>query len=505
MEPPTLSSSSSPPASQSSAQPTYDVVIIGAGLSGLSSAHYLHTHSVTNFVVLEARDRVGGRTCTFHLPSGHWMDLGGAYVGPSQNRILRLAHSLSIPTSPVYHQGRSVLSLHGQRRPYSGSIPSLGPFGLLDLNHALNRTDAIRLSLPHPSTPPSLIPPSLPPNLDSMTMEEWITHTCDTAEGAELYRGSIRGLLCVEPCEVSALYWFNYVKGGHGVDALIGIEGGAQEAHFEGGSQQVSERLREVIGVERVLTGKVATAIDWNAERTQTRRTEADDINAGVNAAAATLPPASEVVVTCKDGSVYRARRVIVALSPALYSTLRFLPYLPLSKQPFHRYFMGSIIKTVVRYATPWWRERRVQRGSVFSLPCPTPLPTPGSGHPAPLAPPVGYSYDDSHAPTGGTTARPSTASWALSTAAPARLYSPTARWTERTGGGGPAVRRGLRRARRGLRCLSYHELRLDCRRSSAAAATCAVPGPGVLQAGRPGLARPCRVGALQFAGTELA
>uniref|UniRef100_UPI0010A0B4D7 amine oxidase [flavin-containing] B-like n=1 Tax=Podarcis muralis TaxID=64176 RepID=UPI0010A0B4D7 len=77
-----------------------DVVVIGAGISGLSAAKLLFDSGLS-VVVLEARDRVGGRTFTVRNKHVKYVDLGGAYVGPTQNRVLRLSKELGLETYKV--------------------------------------------------------------------------------------------------------------------------------------------------------------------------------------------------------------------------------------------------------------------------------------------------------------------------------------------------------------------------------------------------------------------
>ena len=135
-----------PSSSQASSSAVFDCIVIGGGLSGLSAAAYLQDHSLQNLLVLEARDRVGGRTEALHLESGHSVDVGGAYVGPTQNRIMRLSYNLGVrSTEEIYDKGNCVLmGRHQKRSLYTSTLPSLGRWETLDIDEALRKTESER-------------------------------------------------------------------------------------------------------------------------------------------------------------------------------------------------------------------------------------------------------------------------------------------------------------------------------------------------------------------------
>jgi monoamine oxidase len=175
--------------------------------------------------VLEGRARVGGRTSTVTTSDQHWIDVGGAYVGPGQRRILRLARELGVKTEPVYTRGRSVMMVRGERTVCESSLPRVGPRSLMDVNAALTATEEVRKEV-------DLIKPwdedKAGQSLDSMTMEDWLQSACATEDGREAYRALVRDLLCVEAADVSALFWMWYLHSGQGVDIITGLQGGAQ-------------------------------------------------------------------------------------------------------------------------------------------------------------------------------------------------------------------------------------------------------------------------------------
>src|SRR5438128_764135 len=94
-----------------------DVAIVGGGLAGLTAARDLvkSGHSV---IVLEARDRVGGRTLNHPLGDGQVIEAGGEFVGPTQDRVAALAKSFGIGTYKLYNKGENVYIENGVRSSY---------------------------------------------------------------------------------------------------------------------------------------------------------------------------------------------------------------------------------------------------------------------------------------------------------------------------------------------------------------------------------------------------
>ncbi|CAF1255603.1 unnamed protein product [Rotaria sordida] len=308
-----------------------DVLIIGGGLSGLSAGNYLFDHHIDNFLILEARDRVGGRTCTIDY-QGHPVDVGGAYVGPFQNRILRLAREFNIRTYRIYNKGKNVLTLsNGYRSVYSGTIPtSIGVFSLLDFNYLLCRTQELCEQISN-LTPWSNENLSL--KYDQMTVEDWLQTLAETDEAKQIYRAAARAILCVEPNEVSMFAWLSYVNNGLGIMRLCEIENGAQERKFSGGSQQISNRLREKLGDNHVLLNHVVKHVEWSLTE-------------------------NLIKVTCDNNKIFSCRHLIIALAPSLYKTIQFEPELPPKKrEATERMYMGSIIKTITVFERPFWKE----------------------------------------------------------------------------------------------------------------------------------------------------
>ena len=114
----------------------FDYIIVGAGLAGLSAADEL-VQKGARVCVLEAADRVGGRVETVALNDGTPVDLGGQWLGPSQNQMYALCRRFSVETYPSHTRGQNILELGGSRRAYRGHIPypiSLRALGSLGAN-----------------------------------------------------------------------------------------------------------------------------------------------------------------------------------------------------------------------------------------------------------------------------------------------------------------------------------------------------------------------------------
>src|SRR3954451_8620983 len=100
-----------------------DVAIVGGGLAGLTAARHL-VQAVHSVIVLEARDRVGGRTRNHKLPDGQAVEAGGEYVVPTQTRVLALAKSVGIGTYKTFNEGENVYIHDGVRSIYP-AVPGL--------------------------------------------------------------------------------------------------------------------------------------------------------------------------------------------------------------------------------------------------------------------------------------------------------------------------------------------------------------------------------------------
>ena len=189
----------------------------------------------TNFKIFEASSRVGGRT--FADEDG--TDLGGAYIGPTQDRIMQIVDELGLRLRKVNTGGKTVQLLDGQVQQYDGMIPPVSLLGALDLNAAMVQMDAfvsgVNMASPHLSNDAT--------RLDRMTAEEIICEVTYTEDARKILRTAIRSILCVEPCQLSALYLMWYMAQSGGVPRIFETKDGAQDCKVVGGAGQIAPLL----------------------------------------------------------------------------------------------------------------------------------------------------------------------------------------------------------------------------------------------------------------------
>ena len=124
-----------------------DAVVIGAGLAGLAAARALHAAG-REAVVLEARDRGGGRTLHEPIGDDKVVEIGAQWVGPTQDRVLALIDELGLETFPTHVAGVNIFEREGRLGRYSGTIPKVNPVGLAEVGLLLRRLNRMAAQVP---------------------------------------------------------------------------------------------------------------------------------------------------------------------------------------------------------------------------------------------------------------------------------------------------------------------------------------------------------------------
>jgi monoamine oxidase len=306
-----------------SISPNADVVVVGAGFAGLSAARDLVRlgHDV---VVLEGRDRVGGRSSTTTI-AGAPVDLGGTFVGPTQDAVIALANELGCETVRTYNRGKNLIRWRGRVRSYRSTIPRLSIIELLDVSRIQWRFERVcrRVPVDQPWTS------SIAEILDSKTLDQWLRYVHAGASTRDLMAIMARVTWGCEPEEVSMLHAARYIKAGGGLGRMLDVEGGAQQDRFPGGTQQIALRMAEDLG-ERVVLNAVVHSIERHTDGTLTVGSDRGDV---------------------------AAKAVIVAVPPAHRSGISFTPALPPEYEKLAQHWpQGNLSKAYVAYETPFWR-----------------------------------------------------------------------------------------------------------------------------------------------------
>ncbi len=319
-----------------------DVVVVGAGFAGLTAARKLAAAG-KEVCVLEARDRVGGRTLNHRVRKGVIAEIGGQYVGPTQDRLLALAKALGVDTFPTYNQGDNVLLLN-QRVSRYPATPGLSDDP--DFQQAI--LTAITKLNPMSEEVPVDAPWKAPraAEWDRTNLGAWRDQNLSTTGARRLFDIASEAIWGAEPDELTLLYALAYTASAGNETAkgdfarLISTPGGAQESRFVGGSQRIAQLAAKRLGDQVVLKAPV--------HRIEQRH--------------------GRVTVHAKGIDV-EAREVILAVPPALAARIRFAPKLPAAHLKLLKGIApGHLIKWEAVYDRPFWRDAGLSGQAVSEL-----------------------------------------------------------------------------------------------------------------------------------------
>lgn len=302
-----------------------DVVVVGAGFAGLSAAREL-TRLGHDVLVLEGRSRVGGRSSTTTI-AGVPVDLGGTFVGPTQDEVLKLAADLGCETTSVYDDGTNLILWRGKVRAYRGTIPRLSPLALLDIGRI--RWQFARLARGVPVPDPWTARHAQ--RLDRQSLEDWLHTIRASRSSRDLMAIVSRVTWGCEPDRVSLLHALRYVKAAGGLDRMLDVRGGAQQDRFPAGTQEIAVKMATELG-PRVLLDSAVRVISWG--------------DGGVTVGG--------------DERRVEARFAIIAVPPEHRAGIKFAPPLPDAYARLAAGWpQGRLSKAYAAYHTPFWRADR--------------------------------------------------------------------------------------------------------------------------------------------------
>ncbi|MDX1889672.1 flavin monoamine oxidase family protein [Mycolicibacterium sp. 050158] len=301
-----------------------DVVIVGAGLSGMIAARTVLAAGLTP-LILEADERVGGRILT-EVVDGIPLDIGAQWIGDTHERMFRLAAELGVETFAQYDTGETSYDLDGSGVLRENAFHTRFADELAELEAVLRQLDELAADVPVEA-------PWLAPRADEwdvISAGTWFDEQGLSPVARTLLEICTVGILAVPTVEVSFLHLlFTIQTCGVTSELFAESEGGAQTTRFVGGTAEIPRRLAALIADHLVLRAPVQL-IEHTADA---------------------------VTVTCRGGVVARARRVIVAISPTLAGRIMYDP--PLSgvrDQLTQRLPNGSAMKAFFGYDEPFWR-----------------------------------------------------------------------------------------------------------------------------------------------------
>lgn len=310
-----------------------DVVVVGAGVAGLSAAYRLLQRG-RSVMVLEARDRVGGRVKS-DLSNGFLIEVGGQWVAPDQERLLALIDELGLQTFKRYREGEEIyIDRAGAVTRYTTDLPLIDAATVTEIERLSDELDALSKEIDplEPWTHPRAA------EFDAVSFDAWLRANTDDEQAVDFVAPFVSGGMLTKPAEtfslLAALVMAASAGGFHDLADLDLV----LDERVVGGMHQVPARLAEEIGSERIRLNTDVRSISYDAD--------------GVTVTGA--------------GVTVRAKEAIVALGPHLVSRIDFDPALPGRKaQMLQQFSMGLVIKVQAFYDAPFWREQGLS-GSTY-------------------------------------------------------------------------------------------------------------------------------------------
>lgn len=312
---------------------TRDVVIVGAGVAGLTAANEL-TKAGASVAVLEARDRIGGRLWT-DVIDGAMLELGGQWVSPDQDALIETIDELGLETYARYREGDSVyIGPDGALVRFTGDVFPVGPDTARVIAELTERLDAMvaEIDPDRPWAHPQAA------EWDSISWEAWLRAQSRDDEAVRNLAFATGPAMLTKPTHAFSLLQSLLMAASAGSYSHLVDADFILDKRVVGGLQRVPLALAARLG-DDVFLGRPVRTLEWG--------------DTGVTAIA--------------EGITVHARRAILALAPVLYPRISFVPPLPRLQHQMHQHLsMGFVIKVHAVYERPFWREQGLS-GTAFS------------------------------------------------------------------------------------------------------------------------------------------
>jgi monoamine oxidase len=314
-------------------QKMYDVIIIGAGVSGMKTAYDLLKKG-KSVVLLESRDRVGGRSKGGSIQNVN-IDHGGQWIGADHFRVRNLIKECNKTLIPQYASGKTYIQYHGELININKTLPNLNLFTMFELGLLLRNLNKLSedIDLEEPWNSKGAI------EKDQQSLASWIEEQTIRDDSKQIVNSLVRSIFCTVPTQVSLLYALQCLKQGGSLEKMIAVEGGSQQDKVKESMFSVAQSMHEELREEIRLNEQV-------------EKVEQTD----------------ESVTVYTNKSAYSAKKLVVTVPPKALEKIEFYPELPkLRKALMHRMSMGTVIKMHIAYETPFWKKAG-QSGAVVSI-----------------------------------------------------------------------------------------------------------------------------------------